>query len=203
MRGMPIGCSPSGSPFFLRRVFFFFFQLVVHFRTQAHPSPFSNSVLLSLCPPAPVKRIVFHRKKSKPTQASFHDLFNGHLPRRKMPLFLKLFLPGFGAASMSAFIFPLKEAWFSLLCRVWLWTTQGRSKTWTLRLWARAQESPAQLPLPANEEHFCAFRLCPFTVLELRWALCHSFWGPRGFCVHSLIFVYSTYNMPPTSVPLM
>lgn len=54
-------------------------------------------------------------KKSKPMHTCSCDLFNGPLPTGRVLLFLVSFLPGFGAVSKGASVFPLKEAWCSLL----------------------------------------------------------------------------------------
>ena len=48
-------------------------------------------------------------------QACSYDLINGPLPTGRVPLFLEPFLPGFGAVSKGASVFPLREAWRSVL----------------------------------------------------------------------------------------
>lgn len=140
---------PTGSHL-LRRSVSPFFQLIVHLRTQTRPSPFSSpsSCLSSSntcqhhCPPL---------RKSKPMQACSCDLFNGALPTGRVPLFREPFLPGFRAISKGASVFPLREAWCSLLAGCdngpHMVVLQWLTKTWGLGAWAQA---PALPPLPPN-----------------------------------------------------
>lgn len=205
MHGIPICCTPSGSHFFSQEGFFLFLSTRC---PLPHSSP--SVSFLWLCPlvfmsPCTCQTYCLpqEKKKSKPTQASFRDLFNGHLLRRKTPLFLELFLPGFGAASMSAFVFPLKEAWFSLLCRVWLWTTQGRSKTWTLLSVGTGTRVPSSASFTGQWRTLLSLLFVPFHWARALLGPLSFYLGAQYFCVHSLIFVCSTYNMPPTSILLM
>lgn len=84
-------------------------------------------------------------------QACSCDLFNGPLPMEPVPLFPEPFLPGFGAISEGASVFPLREAWCSLLAGCdngpHMVVLQRITKTRGLGAWAQAPALPA---LPPN-----------------------------------------------------
>lgn len=86
------------------------------------------------------------QKKSKPTEASFCNLFNGHLPLERVSLFLQPFLPGFGAISKGASVFLLWKAWYLLLAGSdngpHMVVLQQLSKTWGLDAWAQPRIRP-------------------------------------------------------------
>lgn len=147
-------------------------------------------------------------KKSKPMQACSCDLFNGPLPTGRVPLFPELFLPGFGAISKRASVFPLREAWCSLLAGCdngpHMVVLQRITKTWGPGAWAQAPALPPLPPKPAHKAlFFSAFCPGPFTLPELCRALLSSYLGAWCLSVHSLSFVHSTYNMHLTSIPEM
>lgn len=90
-----------------------FFQLVIHLHSQTNPHFLALSSCMSsfnTCQPhCPLLTT------SKPMHTCSYDLFNGALPTGRVLLFLVSFLPGLGAVSKGASVFPLKEAWCSLL----------------------------------------------------------------------------------------
>lgn len=94
-------------------------------------------------------------------------------------LFLVSFLPGFGAVSKGASVFPLKEAWCSLLAGCdngpHMVVLQRLTKTWGLGAWAQAPgsaSSPSNRPIKrsSSQSFVWAFSLClsfagPFVLL--------------------------------------
>lgn len=144
---------------------------------QTHPRPFSRPVLLSFlqhlsahCPPL---------KKSKPMQTCSCSLFNSLLPVGQVLLFLELFLTGFGAVSKGASVFPLKEAWCSLLAACdngpHMVVLQRLTKTWGLSAWAQAPGS-ASSPFYRPKKHSSSQSFV--WALSLSRALCPPIWGP-------------------------
>lgn len=144
----------------------------VHVLSLASSSCLSSFSTCQLyCPPL---------RKSEPMQPCSCDLFNGPLSTGRVPLFLVPFLPGFGAISKGASVFPLREAWCSLL--------SGCDNGPHMVVLQRLTETCAHAPRPrlclvslqTAHKAFSssAFCLGPFTQPELCRALCHPVWGP-------------------------
>lgn len=183
-----------------------------------HPPPRSNPSVSSLglrplvCPlPAPVSFHCPPKKRSKAIQACSCDLFNGLLPTGRVPLFLGPFLPGSGAISKGASVFPLRGGRGApcllgvIMDHTWS-CSSGSPRAGGPGAWAQAPGPGSRLP-PARTQN-------PLLLLSLlsgpfHWAqgstgpLCDSYVGAQLLSIHSLVFVLSTYNMPPTSIPEM
>lgn len=141
------------------------------FHSPSHSNP--SVSFLPLCPrvrlpDAPVSSTVLPLKKSKPIQAwLLRPFVNGPLPTERVPLFLEPFLPGFQAISEGASVFPLREAWRSLLagCDNGPHMVVLQRLTKTLGPWC-VGTGPGSASSPSNPAHkalfFSAFCQGPF-----------------------------------------